>query len=58
MTNILNRKNIYDQVWYVKTNFLDESGMWRSQDSYQEQLLQRNIYMLPFVPSLGVSYNF
>ncbi len=58
MTNILNRKNIYDQVWYIKTDFLDENGRRRSVDSYQEVLLQRNIYMLPFVPSLGVSYNF
>jgi len=58
LTNILNRKNIYDQAWYKVTDdleFTEEQPFLRGE---QDILIQRNIYMLPFVPSLGLSYHF
>ena len=53
LTNILNRKNIYDVIWYSSSENLDEH--W---DSYNKTLYRRNIYMMPFVPSLGVSFQY
>ncbi|MBN2414162.1 TonB-dependent receptor [candidate division KSB1 bacterium] len=58
MTNILNRKNIYDQAWYKVTDDIESAEEQPFLYGEQDILIQRNIYMLPFVPSLGVSYNF
>jgi hypothetical protein len=53
LTNVLNRKNVYDVMWYsLKEN--DESD----RDIQIKSLYRRNIFMMPFVPMLGVSFRF
>ncbi len=51
LTNVLNRKNIYDVLWYT-----DDDNV--TYDGYQKSIFRRNIYMMPFVPSVGISFRY
>jgi len=52
VTNLLNQKNIYDQVWYMKGSYTDEG------EPGDREITSRSLFMLPFVPSFGLSFSF
>ncbi len=50
ITNIYNHKNVYDQVWHI--------NRLQNPMSDLRQIELRTVYMMPIVPSFGMSFEF
>lgn len=65
LTNILNNDNMYDIMWHTE-GFPDEESEADVMTvrpsppvvSNGSRLVSRHVYMLPFIPSIGISYIF